>query len=259
MSGTELTEKMRGHLAPAHDAMGKPAKNWDFDVFAGAGAIRSTAADMLKYLKANMGAQTPLTASMNLAQKPRVDIAPKIKIGLAWMRRAVEHGDIVWHSGQTGGYASFIGFTSDGKHGVVVLSNTSVGVDDLGFSALSSSYPLPQVQKVVALPASELDQYEGSYELAANFILKVFRDGDQLYAQATNQAAFPIFPSAPNEFFAKIPGISISFTRGRGRRDHGSYPASEWRSSRAKIERGRNTRRTEGGSARCWATRRLPW
>jgi hypothetical protein len=37
---------------------------------------------------------------------------------------------------------------------------------------------------------------------------------DALFAQATGQDPFPIFPSAPNESFARIAGISISFTRG---------------------------------------------
>ena len=46
---------MRAHLAPGHDDNGKPAKNWDLDALAGAGAIRSTANDMLRYLRANMG------------------------------------------------------------------------------------------------------------------------------------------------------------------------------------------------------------
>jgi serine-type D-Ala-D-Ala carboxypeptidase/endopeptidase len=36
---------------------------------------------------------------------------------------------------------------------------------------------------------------------------------DGLLARATGQEAFPIFPSAANEFFAKIAEISISFTR----------------------------------------------
>jgi serine-type D-Ala-D-Ala carboxypeptidase/endopeptidase len=39
---------------------------------------------------------------------------------------------------------------------------------------------------------------------------------DGLFARATGQDAFPIFPSAPNEFFAKVAGISISFTRDTG-------------------------------------------
>ncbi len=215
MSGTALTEAMRAHLAPGHNETGKPAKNWDFDALAGAGAIRSTAADMLKYLKANMGAvQTPLTVAMKLAQKPRVELDQQNRIGLAWMSGAPEHGDIISHGGQTGGYAGFIGFRADGSRGVVILTNASVGVEELGFAVLSDGAPLTRVGKTATLPPGELDRYEGSYKLADNFVLKVFRDGDQLYAQATNQGAFPIFPSGPNEFFAKVSGISISFTRG---------------------------------------------
>jgi len=43
--------------------------------------------------------------------------------------------------------------------------------------------------------------------------LTVFCMNDGLFARATGQSAIPIFPSAPNEFFAKVAGISISFTR----------------------------------------------
>jgi hypothetical protein len=162
-----------------------------------------------------MGAvQTPLSAAMKLAQKPRAEVDQQSRIGLAWMSQAAEHGDIVWHGGQTGGYAAFIGFSGDGSRGVVILTNASAGVEELGLAVLSASAPLTRIQMPVALPASELSQYEGSYQLAENFILKVFRNGDQLYAQATNQGAIPIFPSAQNEFFAKVSAISISFKRG---------------------------------------------
>lgn len=50
-------------------------------------------------------------------------------------------------------------------------------------------------------------------KLADKFLLTVFRMTDGLYAQATGQAAIPIFPSASDEFFAKVAGISMSFTR----------------------------------------------
>src|SRR5437588_859168 len=72
MSSTGFTDAMRAHLAPGHDGAGKAAKNWDLDALAGAGAVRSTANDMLRYLKANMGiGRSPLTAAMKLAQQPR--------------------------------------------------------------------------------------------------------------------------------------------------------------------------------------------
>src|SRR5262245_12949267 len=85
MSGTEVTGAMRARLAPGHVDTGDAASNWDFDALAGAGAIRSTANDMLRYLRANMGIdQSPLTAAMKLAQQPRREIG-KMRIGLAWM------------------------------------------------------------------------------------------------------------------------------------------------------------------------------
>lgn len=210
-SGTAFSDKMRAHLAPGHDESGKPAENWDIDALAGAGAIRSTANDMLRYLKANMGiAPSPLTSAMKFAQQPRADMVPGARIGLAWM--TTDKG-IVWHNGGTGGYRSFVGFTNDGRHGVVVLTNTAVEADDLGFATLNANAPLAATHKAITLSPAALEEYEGTYKIADKFLLKIFRVDDKLLAQATGQGAFPIVPWAPNEFFANVGGIAISSTR----------------------------------------------
>lgn len=213
MSGAEFTDAMRAHLAGGHDEGGAAAKNWDLDALAGAGGIRSTANDMLRYLKANMGLdQTPLFEAMKFAQQARrdTDQAGRHRIGLAWL---TSDKGIVWHNGGTGGYRSFLGFTADRRRGVVILSNTALDVDDLGFATLDADAPLTPAHKLIVLADAQLDDYVGSYKLADKFLLKVFRQNDELWGQATGQGAFRIFPSAPNEFFAKVAGISISFTR----------------------------------------------
>jgi serine-type D-Ala-D-Ala carboxypeptidase/endopeptidase len=211
MTGSALTDAMRARLAPGHDDMGKAAKSWDLDALAGAGALRSTANDMLRYLRANMrDDQSTLTVAMNSAQLPRAAVTKTMRIGLAWM--TTEKG-IVWHNGGTGGYRSFLGFTADRRRGVVVLTNTAVDVNDLGFAILDADTPLAPAYKATTLPSASLDEFVGTYKLADNFLLRVFRMNDGLFAQATGQGAFPIFPSGPNEFFAKIGGISMSFTR----------------------------------------------
>jgi serine-type D-Ala-D-Ala carboxypeptidase/endopeptidase len=211
MSGTVFTDAMRAHLAPGHDVTGNAANNWNLDALAGAGAIRSTANDMLRYLKANMGIdQSPLAAAMKLAQQPRSNVGRSMRIGLAWM---TTNKGIVWHNGMTGGYTSFLGFTADGRRGVIILSNTAVDADDLGFATLDADAPLRPVYKAIVLPSASLDDYVGTYKLADKFLLQVFRVNDGLFARATGQGAFPIFPFAPNEFFAKVAGISMSFTR----------------------------------------------
>jgi D-alanyl-D-alanine-carboxypeptidase/D-alanyl-D-alanine-endopeptidase len=166
---------------------------------------------MLRYLKANMGiGQSPLAAAMNFAQRQRSDMAKTTRVGLAWV--TTDKG-IVWHNGGTGGYRSFLGFTADRRRGVIILTNTAVDVDDLGFAMLDADAPLAPAYKATVLPSASLDEYSGTYKLADKFLLRVFRMNDGLYAQATGQGAFRIFPSAPNEFFAKVAGISMSFKR----------------------------------------------
>ena len=64
----------------------------------------------------------------------------------------------------------------------------------------------------MADPAA-LDAYVGTYKLADKFFLKVFRVDDKLMTQATGQGMLQIFPSAPDEFFARIGGISVTFER----------------------------------------------
>jgi D-alanyl-D-alanine-carboxypeptidase/D-alanyl-D-alanine-endopeptidase len=211
MSGIALADAMRAHLAPGHDDQGKPAKNWDLDALAGAGAIRSSANDMLRYLRANMGIDSsPLSQAMTLGQQQRADMAKTMRVGLAWI--TTDRG-IVWHNGGTGGYHAFLGFSGDRRLGVVVLSDSTMSIDDLGFATLQADAPLNPVFKEAALPAASLDDYVGTFKLGNNFLLKIFRMKDALYARATGQSALPIFPSAPNEFFARVGGISLTFTR----------------------------------------------
>jgi CubicO group peptidase (beta-lactamase class C family) len=216
MSATSTTfeQPLGPHWALGHDEQGKPVQPWHFDALAGCGAINSTGADMLRWLEANMGrGNGALQAAMRLAHQPRHPISDDERIGLAWMTHHDKQVDVTWHSGMTGGYASFIGFTTDGKRGVVILTNAQQSVDDLGFGALLADALLAPVHQQAALSAQQLQAYVGEYQLAPGFVLTIMRQGGQLFAQATGQGAFPIFPSATDKFFAKITDIRIDFER----------------------------------------------
>jgi serine-type D-Ala-D-Ala carboxypeptidase/endopeptidase len=97
----------------------------------------------------------------------------------------------------------------------VILFATAVHAGDPGLPA-----PDPNARaadRPMVLAAASLDDYVGTYKISDNLLLKVFRMDDGLFAQASGQNAFPIFPSATDEYYAKVAGISISFKRdGKG-------------------------------------------
>ena len=220
MKSTSITldDAMQARLASGHDAELRPAKNWDLPTLAGAGALRSTANDMLTFLAAAMGVtKTPLAApmtSMLATRRPLGD--PGHEIALGWHVYKSGEREIVWHNGGTGGYRSWVGFDPKSRTGVVVLSNasTGAGVDDIGRHLLIPAMPLlaaPAQRREVAIDAKLLGRYVGRYELAPSFILDITRDGDQLFLQATGQPRFELFASGNHEFFLKVVDARLTF------------------------------------------------
>src|SRR5262249_10317189 len=120
----KLTPEMEARLAKGHDQALKPVANWDIPTLAGAGALRSTANDLLEFVAANLEltkSPTLLTA-MQKTHQPRKDTGVAgLEIGLGWHILKRFNTEIVWHNGGTGGYHSFIGFDKQRRRGVVVL------------------------------------------------------------------------------------------------------------------------------------------
>jgi CubicO group peptidase (beta-lactamase class C family) len=211
-----LTGDQKKRLAQGYDASLNPAKNWDFDALAGCGALRSTAADMLTFLAANLElTDTPLKAAMRRVRSVRKPTGvPDLDIAMAWHIFTKFGGEIDWHNGGTYGYRSFIGFDPAAKKGVVILCNTFADNDDLGLHVLDSRYPLaiPAPERAqIAVGPEVLKRYVGEYQLAPTFTIKVTMDGNHLMAQATNQPAFEIFATKETEFFYKVVDAQITF------------------------------------------------
>ncbi len=211
----KLTPESLERLAPGHNSAGMPAANWDLDALAGAGAIRSTVNDMLKYLAANLDSTSrPLGPAMHDAHRP-LRPAGGMRIGLNWLVLSGAGPDITWHNGETGGYATFIGFDELNGNGVVVLSNTATPVDDIGMHLLNAQRPLmifPKPRTEMSLTAAVLERYVGDFALTPAFHLVITRDGATLSAQATGQEKVQLFAEKENEFFLKVVDAQVSFT-----------------------------------------------
>jgi D-alanyl-D-alanine-carboxypeptidase/D-alanyl-D-alanine-endopeptidase len=209
-----IPEALAPRLATGHDAELQPVANWDLPTLAGAGALRSTANDLLTFLGAFLGTtKSPLAPAMASMLTGRRPAGPDMEIGLAWHVATKGGKEIVWHNGGTGGYRSFIGFDPKSRTGVVVLSNASTagGQDDLGRHLLDSAFPLTEVPKQAAVDPKLYDHFIGRYELAPGFILTVTREGDQLMTQATGQPKFEILPKSEREYFPKAFPAQITF------------------------------------------------
>ena len=64
-TGITLSSSMKQRMATGHNAMLAPAANWDLPTLAGAGALRSSANDMLTFLEAFLGyKESPLAPAM---------------------------------------------------------------------------------------------------------------------------------------------------------------------------------------------------
>ena len=225
-----------------------------------AGALRSSANDLLTFLGANLGyVKSPLAPAMAaMLSVRRPTGAPGLgEIGLAWLIAKASDDEIVWHNGGTGGYRSFIGYDAKTRVGVVVLSNTftGAGVDDIGMHLLDSHVPLlpaPKEHKEITVDPKIFDGYVGRYQLAPNFILTITREGDQLFAQATGQPKVQVFPESRAGFL--LQGCRCAnYLRNRCQRPcHQPDPAPERPQHAGQTDRGR------GPPPRRRSTRRLP-
>jgi D-alanyl-D-alanine-carboxypeptidase/D-alanyl-D-alanine-endopeptidase len=213
-----LSDSLKKRLAAGTDASLRPVKNWEFDALAGAGALRSTTNDMLKFLAAAMELRdTPLRAVFRRTLAGRRPTGtPDLEIAMGWHIWNKFGTEIIWHNGGTGGYRSFAGFDPAKKKGVVVLCNTAFGVDDLGLHALEARYPVarfrpPRERKAVPVDAKVLEGYVGEYELKPGVTITITLSGGRLYERTPGQPLFELLAESPTEFFRKTDDVQITF------------------------------------------------
>lgn len=107
-------------LVEPKDINGNTVSHWNFaETMSGGGSIKSSVADMIKFIKKNFENNT----TYNLPQKDTFKISDNLSIGLGWLIYKDDNFTIHNHDGSTGGFTSMLMLDKNKKTGVIVLAN----------------------------------------------------------------------------------------------------------------------------------------
>jgi CubicO group peptidase (beta-lactamase class C family) len=225
-TGITIIPETRQRLAVGHAPGLRPIAPWDMPTLSGAGALRSTANDLLTFLGAVLGyresALGPAFASMLNTRRPIGD-ARGTEIGLGWFIYRRNGAEIIGHGGDTVGFQAAIAFDPKARAGVVVLSNSSTyhQVADIGMHLLDPGYSLDRPEPVEKpIEPALFDRHAGLYELQREpkLLLRFTREGDRFFVETNGEAKTEVFAEGPLNFFLKAIPAQITFqTSGQGR------------------------------------------
>ncbi|MEH7106763.1 serine hydrolase domain-containing protein [Bacillus sp. JJ1764] len=123
-----------------YDKKNNDCGNWKWNkenLISPAGAISSTADDLLKYAKINLYEEQPYLC---LCHNKHGNGTKKYDMGLGWFLLK-KNNNVILHGGGTGCFSSFLGIDKEKKVAAVVLANYQLGRNDdenIGISLLES-------------------------------------------------------------------------------------------------------------------------
>ena len=146
------TPQMLAHTPIGYDAHRLPLEHERFQVLGSAGALRSSANDLLIFLEAVLDyrktALLPALGPMLNTRRPggtppaAGGLEGSTQIALGW--NVFTHGsqEIVWKNGSVSGFRAFLGYDRRTRLGVVALINaqTTGGADDIGLHILDARF-----------------------------------------------------------------------------------------------------------------------
>jgi serine-type D-Ala-D-Ala carboxypeptidase/endopeptidase len=204
----ELTPEMRSRLAAPHSSYDVETRNWHALTLAGAGAILSTANDLLTFLAANMGTtDTELRPALQLANTPQRpgEMWTLAYIGLGW-NLPVSGSGIHYHGGGHPGYTAFLAWDSERQIGVVVLMNVYEGPSERIAFPLLRGFPLTPV----SVDASVLAAYAGRYRFDdSDVTIRV--DGARIYFGVPGVGEAELIAISDDRFYLPDQYAEIAF------------------------------------------------
>ncbi len=185
----------------------------DMSIPHGAGALYSTIEDLYIWDRALYTEKLVSKSSLDKIFTPF-----KENYGYGWQITESFNHKHISHGGGINGFSTYISRYVDDDVCIIVLSNferssTQKISKDLAAIVFGEKYELPEERKAIKIDPKIYDAYVGQYEFSPEFIAKITKENDRLFAQAPGQPKYEIFPESEIKFFLKDIDAQVSFIR----------------------------------------------
>lgn len=193
----------------------------DMSIPHAAGALYSTVEDLYLWDRALYTEKLVKKSTLDRIFTPFVEAesgAIKAHYAYGWNVLSLFDGKVITHGGGINGFRTNIARYVDDDVCIVVLSNIETApVEkismDLAAIVFGEEYEVPKERVAAEVDPRIYDAYVGQYELAPDLIATVTKENNRLFAQATGQPKFEIYPESETKFFARVADIQVTFVK----------------------------------------------
>jgi len=193
----------------------------DMSIPHAAGALYSTVEDLYLWDRALYTEKLVKKSSLDRMFTPFVEAesgAIKGHYAYGWNVLSLFDRKVIGHGGGINGFRTNIARYVDDDVCIIVLGNIHTApVDkismDLAAVVFGEEYEVPKERVAVEVDPRIYDVYVGQYELAPDLIATVTKENNRLFAQATGQPKFELYPESETKFFARVADIQVTFVK----------------------------------------------
>jgi CubicO group peptidase (beta-lactamase class C family) len=192
----------------------------DMSIPFSAGALYSTAEDLLRWEQGLFGGKVLSAASLQKMTTPfKREYACGLAVSMVKGHKLIEHG------GGIEGFNTQLSYFPEDQLTVAVLGNLNGAAPreiatKMAALAHGETVVLASERKAIAVPAKILAGYVGNYELRPDFTLMVTLESGQLMTQGPGQPKVPIFAESETMFFLKAVDAQIEFFKNEKGESH---------------------------------------
>jgi CubicO group peptidase (beta-lactamase class C family) len=210
-SGYDSAETLIKRRASGYLPNGTNAPFLEMTLPYAAGSLYSTVDDLLKWSIALEGDKL-----LKQGSKARMATPFKNNYAFGLVINKIAGKPVQAHGGGINGFNTHLIRFPEERVTIVTLANQNGPAADQIANGLARMYFGEKVEPralrtEVKLPPEKLDALAGEYQLNPNMVLKIWREGDRMITQATNQGQLTVIAIGETRLYAKQPDAELEF------------------------------------------------